>query len=329
MTGLTALAGCAAPGLHKTDLGRLAQRTYVVTGASSGIGRGIAERLGAAHANVVLAARRADVLGEVAARVEAAGGQALVVPTDVSDAGAVEALGRAAVQRFGRVDVWINDAGVGAIGRFADIPLADHARVVDVNLKGVIYGSHVALNLFRQQGQGTLVNLGSVEGKVPTAYHASYSATKHAIVALGAALYQELRLDGSRDIHVATVLPWAVDTPYFTHSANYSGHTARMILFDDAQRVADAVVWLSLHPRKQLAVGWKAKSAVTGYQLAPGLAEHFAAGVMHRVQMEAPPPAPPTSGNLHQPMAAGTTIDGGIAERIRREEAEKRAGRPR
>lgn len=146
---LAALLGGCATTLSSGDAQAVAGRTYVVTGASSGFGRGVAERLGALRANVVLAARRTELLEQVAARVNAAGGSALVVPTDISRVEDMEKLAQAALARYGRIDVWINNAAVGGIGRFEAIPLADHARVVDVNLKGVIYGSHIALRQFQ------------------------------------------------------------------------------------------------------------------------------------------------------------------------------------
>ena len=318
-------SGCAAPRLAGKDRDLMRHRTFVVTGASSGFGRGVAERLGRGGANVVLSARRVEILEEVAAAVRAGGGAALVVPTDVSDTVAVQALADAALARFGRIDVWINNAGIGAIGRFWDIPVADHARVIDVNLKGVIYGSHAALRRFREQGFGTLVNVSSVEGKIAVPYHSSYAASKHAIVGLGVSLNQELRFAGTPRIKVATVLPWAADTPYFTHTANYSGGTPRMVLFDDPGRVADAIVWTALHPRKEVAVGFKARAAITGHQLLPGLGENIAGDVLHRAQITTAPPAPPTSGNLYRPMPEGTGVRGDVRERMKREDAARKA----
>lgn len=319
------LAGCATPSrLRPADQRLIANRTFVVTGASSGFGRGVAIKLASHGANIVLAARRTDVLEEVASAVRAAGGTPLVVTTDVGRPEDVERLARATIARFGRIDVWINNAGVGAIGRFESIPVADHARVIDVNVNGVIYGSHAALRQFRLQGHGTLVNVASVEGEVPLAYHASYSASKHAVVGLGSALHQELRLAGIKTIKVVTVLPWAADTPFFQHTANYSGGTPRMVAMDDPQKVVDAIVWASIHPRKRMAVGWKAKGAVTAHQLVPGLTEHVAANITHRVQIETAPPAPPTSGTLHRPMQAGATVDGGVRQRMKAEDRQRR-----
>lgn len=319
------LAACSGPSrLGHSDQQRIAGRTFVITGASSGLGRGVALSLGSHGGNVVLAARRTAALEELAAEVRAAGGHPLVVTTDVARAEQVERLAEATIGRFGRIDAWINNAGVAALGRFEDIPVEDHARVVEVNLKGVIYGSHAALRQFRHQGFGTLVNIGSVESRVPLPYHASYAATKHAVLGLGKALHQELRLAGQDAIKVSTVLPWAIDTPFWQNTANYTGRTPRMIMMDDPQEVVDAIVRVSVRHRKELAVGWKAKAAVVGHQVWPGLAERMAANIVHRAQIEEAPPAPPTAGALHAPISSSTTVEGDARERMAREDRQQR-----
>jgi short-subunit dehydrogenase len=317
------LGGCATSTYIRTsEYDRIAGRIYVVVGASSGFGQGVALRLGRHRANVVLAARRTDLLEEVATQVRAAGGQALVVTTDIGKADQVEALADAAVQRFGRIDVWMNIAGVGAVGRFWDVPTADYSRIVDTNLKAVIYGSHAALRRFTAQSSGTLVNMGSVESEVPLAYHATYSATKAGVLSLGRSLNQELRHAGhARTIKVATVMPWAVDTPFFQHAANYSGHADRMILLDGSEKVVQALVWVSLHPREELPVGWKAKMADTAHHLLPDLTERISANI-HRAELAKGTPIAPTSGSVHQRMSAGRTVDGGVRARRKAEDAQ-------
>src|SRR5688572_5679017 len=154
----------------------------VITGASSGFGRGAALAFAGEGASVVLVARRDEVLDEVAAECEALGSRALVAPADVGYEDDVEQVGYDAIERFGRIDVWINNAGVGAIGRFDEVPLADHRRVIETDLLGVIYGSHVALRQFRRQGFGTLINVASALGKVPAPYYGSYTAAKYGVV---------------------------------------------------------------------------------------------------------------------------------------------------
>lgn len=319
---LSACATAPAPALRA---GRYAGRTVVVTGASSGFGRGVALSVGAQGGSVVLAARRADLLEEVAAEIRASGGRALAVPTDVSDPAQMARLAETAAERFGRIDVWVNDAGVIAIGRFDQTPAADHARVVDVNLKGVIFGSHEAMRRFRAQHSGVLINVGSVESKLPLPYQASYVATKHAVLGLDQALIQELRAGGERDVHVVTVMPWAADTPIWDHAGNSTGRETRAPMVEGPDPVVRAVVDAGLRPRPVIAVGARAKGAVLAHQWLPGLTETVAGGVYNRVQMEqAPGGVAPNSGTLHAPEAEGRTVDGGVRARWKAEDAARR-----
>lgn len=319
------LSGCASGQLRPRDQRSIAGKTFVITGASSGFGRGVALELASHGANVVLAARRTELLEEVAAEAKAAGGTPLVVTTDVGKAEDVQRLAEAAVGQFGRIDVWINNAGVGAIGRFWDIPLEDHSRLIDVNLKGVIYGSHAALRQFRTQGGGTLVNIGSIDSEVPHAYHGSYSASKAAVLSLGRSLREELRLNDLRTIKVATVLPWATDTPWWEHAGKTGQDTPKVPLMDEPRKVIHAIIRASLHPREEHSVGWKGKAAYGSHQILPNLTERLTASFAHKYEIEKPPPAPPTSGTLHEPMESGTTVDGGLKEQRKKE---KEAPRP-
>lgn len=220
----------------------LRDSVIVIAGASSGFGRGAAAKLAAKGAKVIVAARRQGMLTDLVREIEAASGTALAVQVDVSDPGQVAGLAETAMSSFGRIDVWINNVGVGAIGYFWAIPLEDHARVVDVNVKGLIYGAHAALKQFRQQGYGTLLNTGSIDSETPLALQNTYAATKAAVLSLSRSLNQELRLAGADDIKVGTIMPWAVDTPWWVHAANYTGHKPRMAMMDDPQLVVDAIV---------------------------------------------------------------------------------------
>ena len=319
------LSGCATSSrLRPRDVQSIAGKTFVITGASSGFGRGVAVKLASHGANVVLAARRTELLEEVAAEARAAGGTPLVVTTDVSKPEDIQKLAAATIARFGRIDVWINNAGVGAIGRFEDIPIEDHSRLIDINLKGVIYGSHAAMRQFRAQGGGTLVNIGSIDSEVPLAYQGSYSASKAGVLSLGRVLNEEIRLSGVKTIKVATVMPWAADTPWWPHAANYSGGTPRMVAMDDPRKVVNAIVWVSLHPREELSVGWKAKASYVSHRIFPDLTERISGNIAHKWQIETAPPAPPTAGTLHEPMQSGRTVDGGVRERMKKEDAARK-----
>ncbi|TGE09826.1 SDR family NAD(P)-dependent oxidoreductase [Hymenobacter fodinae] len=318
------LQSCATAKLGASGQKKVQGKTYVIIGASSGFGRGMAEQLGTMKANVVLAARRAEVLEEVADKIRAAGGTALVVPTDISQPEQVQRLADAAMQKYGRVDVWVNDVGVGGIGRFWEMPLADYSRMIDVNLKGIVYGSQVAIKLFREQGRGVLMNLGSVESHVPLAYHAVYASTKGAIKNLDQALNQELRLSGYKNIEVVTIEPWAVDTPFWGHAANYSGGTPRMAAMDPPSKVVNAMVRSSVRPRQELPVGWKARGAVTSHRVLPHFTERISGNIAHRYQIKTAPPAPATTGAVHQPMATGRGVDDGVRQRMKEEKRQRK-----
>ena len=299
----------------------LSGKTIVITGASSGFGRGSALKLAELGANVVLAARRVDVLAELVAEITTAGGSAVAVPTDVSDPAAVSKLALTAVERFGRFDVWVNNVGIGALGLFWDIPIEDHARVVDVNLKGLIYGAHAALRHFRVQGDGVLVNVGSVDSEVPLAYQASYAASKSAVLSLSRSLNEELRLvDQHHTIRVGTIMPWAVDTPWWNHAANYTGHAPRMAAMDDPSIVVDAIVAACTNPREEQPVGAKARTADLSHHLFPDLTERLSAKIAD-AEVHRAGPLPHTTGSIHQPSPEGTTVDGGIRERMRQEDS--------
>jgi short-subunit dehydrogenase len=248
----------------------------------------------------------------------------MVVTTDISKPEDVERLAAAAVQTYGHVDVWINNAGIGAIGRFWEIPLSEHSRLIDINLKGVIYGSHAAIQIFRKQGYGTLINTGSIDSEVPLAYQGSYSASKAGVRSLGEVLHEELRLDHERHIRVVTIMPWAADTPWWRHAANHSGGTPRMAAMDGPQKVVNAIIFASLHRRRELPVGWKARTSYISHHILPHFTERFSANIAHRYQIKTAPPAPETSGSLFTPVKGGTGIDDGVRQRIKNENRQRR-----
>ena len=292
----------------------------VVAGASSGFGRGAAMKLAAEGAKVVVAARRKAMLDELVAEIEAGGGSARAVQCDVSKPSDVAGLSDIAIAQFGRIDVWVNNVGVGAIGFFWDIPIEDHARVVDVNLKGLIYGAHAALRQFRSQGYGTLINTGSIDSETPLALQNTYASTKAAVLSLGRTLNEELRLAGEDEIKVGTIMPWAVDTPWWYHAANYTGHQPRMAMMDDPQIVVDAIVGACLDPQEEQPVGWKARGSDISHHLMPDLTERLSA-VISRRESDKGAPAPITTGAIHRPVDDGLRIEGGLRERMREEDA--------
>ena len=296
-------------------MAELSGKVVVITGASSGIGKGTALAFAKAGASVVLAARRSGVLEELVAECEAAGGRALAVPTDVSDKEAVAHLASAAVTEFGRIDVWVNNAGSGALGRFDEVPLADHVHVIETDLLGTLYGTYFALQQFRRQNAGTLINVASVIGKVPAPYFASYAAAKHGVVGLSGAVRQELVEAKAEQIHICTVLPASMDTPFFEHTANYTGHKPVPIPpVYDPQQVVDAILSLAVKPQDEVSVGAAAAATVFGHHVARLLTEATMGKLTQIALIDKSEPAPDTEGGLYAPVSNGTEVTGGFRE---------------
>lgn len=275
-------------------------RVVVITGASSGIGEATAQRLGRQGDAVVLVARREGRLREVARRVEADGGHALVAAADVTEEGALADVARRAVGRFGRVDGWVNNAGVSLFGRVEEAPLRAWRRVIEVNLFGYLHGARAVLPIFRAQGQGVLVNVASIASKLPQPYTSAYVASKHAVRALSMSLRQELALDGADGIHVVTVMPASIDTPLFRHAANYTGRAIRpMTPMYPASDVADVIAQVLVKPRREVLVGSVARLYLAEAAVAPELAEQRIAEAVDREHL-ARERAPETEGNLFE-----------------------------
>jgi short-subunit dehydrogenase len=292
----------------------LADRVVVLTGASSGFGRGAALDYARRGANLVLAARRGDELDQVAEECRALGSHTLVVPTDVSRKEDVEQLALKAAQTFEHVDVWINNAGVAALGPFERIPLVDHEQVIATDLLGVLYGSYFAYGQFLHQGWGNLINVASELGRTTVPYYTSYSAAKHGVVALGDALRQEIFQAKHENIHVCTVMPAAHDTPFFDHVGNYTGHEVQAPRpLHDPQDVVATLVRLATDPKDRTMVGADGVVKVLLKSFAPGISENLSAKAMQKIQMEGPPAAD-TPGAVQEPMSEGTEVSGGRRE---------------
>jgi short-subunit dehydrogenase len=229
-------------------------RVIVITGASSGIGRATALAFAEHKDALVLVGRDEGALAEVVAACERLGGRAFAVVADVSEPDAMTQLAKTAIARLGRIDVWINNAGVGAIGAFDTTPMAAHQQVVETDLLAYMRGAHAIVPHFKVRERGTLINVLSIGAWTPAPYAAAYSAAKFGLRGFTEALRGEL--SRWRDIHVCDVHPSFVDTPGLAHGANYVGREVKPppgVVPPEA--VATAIVRLADHPRRQVVVG--------------------------------------------------------------------------
>lgn len=185
-------------------------KVVVITGASSGIGEATAQKLASQGAKIVLAARRTDRLEKLKKEIEAGGGEAIVVATDVTQRASVDHLLETAIQSFSRVDVWINNAGIMPLSYMNKLKVDEWEKTIDVNIKGVLYGIAAALPVFQRQKHGHFVNIASVGGRRAFAGCAVYCGTKFAVRAISQSL--RLELNPKEGIKVTVIEPGAVST---------------------------------------------------------------------------------------------------------------------
>jgi len=314
------LESCTSYRLSTSKCADINNKVWVVTGASSGLGRGIALEAGNCHAKVVLASRNAAALEEVAGLIRQAGGIAWVLPVDVSDSSAMIRLAQEIVAEWGHIDVWINNAGVTVLGNFWEVPLQEHSRVIDVNFKGTLFGSYVAVQQFNRQEYGTLINIASAESRIPTAYQSAYAASKAAVKNLGVVIRQELRLKGKKNIRIIALDPWALNTPIWDHAANHTGHAPRMGMMDRTPKAVHTVMRAATgRSNRDIAVGWKTRTAYAIHWIAPGFSNRLASDIIYRHQIKMSPQQADTDGNLFKPSAAPLHVETDIRKRMKDE----------
>ncbi|HEV2123693.1 MAG TPA: SDR family oxidoreductase [Chloroflexota bacterium] len=283
-------------------------QVVVITGASSGIGRATALAFAKEGARVVVSARREAPLHTLVAECEQRGGQALAVPADTTDEQAMHQLARRAVETFGGLDVWVNNAAVYTIGRFDDIPPEDFRRTIETNFFGYVNGCRAALQHFKRANWGVIVNVASVNGVAGAPYSTAYASSKFAVRGFSEALRQDLM---GTDISVCTILPASIDTPLFEHAANYTGRALDPLgPIYEPEQVASAIVRCASRPSREIIVGGAGKVMVAMHKFAPGMYERMLAW-QAEWDLFRDQPAPHTSGNMYQPMAEGAEVHGG------------------
>jgi short-subunit dehydrogenase len=287
----------------KVRLKPLDQQVVVLTGASSGIGLATALAAGKQGAKLVLTARSKRTLDEVTAWINANQGEAIAVVADIGEREQVEAVARAAIERFGRIDTWINNAGVSVYGRLDEVSQEDSERLFRTNFWGVVHGSRAALPHLRAQG-GALINVGSEVSEAVVPLQGMYSASKHAVKGFTDALRIELDADDA-PVSVTLIQPTAVDTPFPEHAGNYMSQEPKLPTpMIEPEKVAFAILDAATDPVRDVRVGTMAKLNTTLAKLVPSLGDLMSKMQMGRQQRDEPARRSRT-GTLYEAGEAG------------------------
>lgn len=274
----------------------------VITGASAGIARATVRAFAAEGASIGLLARGEAGLAGAKKDVEAAGGRALAVPTDVSDYDQVEAAAVAVEEAFGPIDIWINVAFTSVFAPFTEIKPEEFKRVTEVSYLGFVYGTHVALSRMSKRGSGTIVQVGSALGSRSIPLQSAYCGAKHAINGFTSSVRTELIHDNSK-VNITVVQMPAVNTPQFSWVlSRLPNHPQPVPPIYQPEVAARAVLYAAKHPkRKQYWVGISTVESVFGNKFAAPLLDRYLARTGYDSQQTSKKVDPGRPNNLWEP----------------------------
>jgi NAD(P)-dependent dehydrogenase (short-subunit alcohol dehydrogenase family) len=292
------------------------RQVVVVTGASAGVGRATVRRFAIDGARLALLARGQERLDAAAREVEEAGGEALVLTTDVADADAVEDAAARTEARFGPIDVWINNAMTSVFAEIPDVSAAEFRRVMEVNYLGYVHGTLAALRRMLPRDRGRIVQVGSALAFRGIPLQAAYCASKHAIEGFNDSLRTELIHNGSNVTVHSVHLP-AVNTPQFEWVLSRLPNRAQPVPpIYQPEVAADAIHWAAHHDRAVLYVGMPTVKTVLGQRVAPRLLDHYLARTGYDGQQTDEPRTDDTA-NLWEPAEGDFAARGRFSDRAR------------
>jgi NAD(P)-dependent dehydrogenase (short-subunit alcohol dehydrogenase family) len=294
------------------------RETVVITGASGGLGRAVARAFGRRGANVGLLARGIEGLQAAAREVMREGGAALVLPTDVADAGSVEHAAAAIEERFGPIDIWINNAMATIFSPFADLTPDEYRRATEVSYLGYVYGTMAALRRMRPRDRGTIVQVGSALAYRAIPLQSPYCGARFAVRGFTDSIRSELIHDNSR-VRITMVQMPALNTPQFDWSRNKTGRRAQPVppIFQP-ELGAEAVVFAAHAGRREVWVGKSSWQAIVASKLAPGLIDRYLARAGYDGQLAGEPLPPGAPDNLYRPAPGDFGAHGRFDEQARR-----------
>lgn len=290
----------------------------VITGASAGIGRAVVREFAKRRARIGLLARGVDGLEAARREVEALGGEALVLCTDVADADAVERAAEQVERTYGPIDVWVNDAMVSVFSPVKEMTPEEYKRVTEVTYLGAVYGTLAALRRMLPRDRGTIVQVGSALAYRSIPLQSAYCAAKHALAGFTESLRCELLHDGSRvtvtEVHLA-----AMNTPQFEWVKTRLPHRAQPVppIFQP-EVAARAIYWAAYHPRREVRVGFSTWKAIVGDKVIPGFLDRYLATKGYSGQLTDEPLPADRPHNLWNPVAGDHGAHGRFDRRAHR-----------
>jgi short-subunit dehydrogenase len=280
----------------------LSDQVIVITGASSGIGLATARMAADQGAAVVLAARTEQALTKAVQEITAAEGRAVTVACDVSRREDLERVAAHAIASFGRIDTWVNNAGVGIWGRIEEVSDADMRQLFETNFWGEVLGSLVALPYLKQHG-GALINMGSMASDRAIPLQGIYSASKHAVKGFTDALRMELEEEGA-PVSVTLIKPGSIGTPMPQHVKNYTSSEPKFPPPVYApEDVAKVILHAATHQVRDAFVGSSAQTVSTLAKIAPRTLDRLSERTLFKAQLGPNPPSP--GDNLWNGRSAG------------------------
>jgi short-subunit dehydrogenase len=283
----------------------------VVTGSSGGVGRAIAQAFAKRGAHVGLLARGQDGLDAAASEVERLGGRAVAVPTDVSNYGQVEAAAVAVEERFGDIDVWVNDAMATVFARFVDTQPEEFKRATEVTYLGTVYGTMVALKRMTARDRGKIVQVGSALSYRAIPLQAAYCGSKFGIRGFTDSIRCELLHDKSKVQITMVQLPGVNTTQFNWCRSKLPNHPMPVPPIYQPEIPAEAVYWAAHHRRRELWVGYSAVEAILGNKLAPSFADWYLAKTgFSGQQISDMPVSVDRPDNLFEPVAGMAATHG-------------------
>lgn len=296
---------------------KLKDKVVVITGASAGVGRSAVRAFASRGAKVGLIARGRDGLNAAQREVEWLGSEALVLPLDVSEARAVDEAAAKTEERFGPIDIWVNDAMVSVFAPIVETTPEEFRRVTEVTYLGFVHGTLAALRRMRPRNSGTIVQVGSALAYRSIPLQAAYCAAKHAIHGFTESLRSELIHERSA-IHVTEVQLPAINTPQFAWSrAKLARQPQPVPPIFQPEVAADAIVFAALRRRREVRVGWPAVKTILGEKVLPGYLDEYLAKNGYESQQTNESISPDRPDNLFEPLPGDYGAHGTFDDRAR------------